>query len=429
MIRIFDCNAVARADILKRSNPATAPETERIAAEILRDVAERGDAAVLDCGQKFDGVRPDALRVTEDETKAAISAAGPEFIRILRGAAENIRLFHERQKGDGFELKRENGIVLGLRVLPLSKVGIYVPGGTASYPSSVLMNAIPAHIAGVKRIVMASPPGENGEIAAAVLAAASVAGVTDVFKMGGAQAIAALAYGTESVPKVDKIVGPGNRFVAAAKRLVFGEVDIDMIAGPSEILVIADSSASPEHVAADMLSQAEHDALAAAVLICDSAGFAENVSREIERQLPLLPRADIARASIDDNGKIIVTPDLCEAIEIANEIAPEHLELCVREPFKYLDDIKNAGSVFLGMYTPEALGDYWAGPNHVLPTLGTARFRGPLSVEDFVKRSSYIYYTKEALREAKGDVAAFAEKEGLHAHARSVTIRFDDHTL
>jgi histidinol dehydrogenase len=426
MIRILDCASCSREEIFFRGQTAATPEVEAAVSEILENVRKSGDAAVKAYLEKFDNVRLENLRVPQAEIDAAYDSCDREFIRILETAAENIRGFHELQLREGFHWAKGNGILVGQRVLPLEKVGIYVPGGTAAYPSSVLMNAIPASIAGVRRIVMATPPGKNGQIAPSILAAAKVAGVTDIFRMGGAQAVAALAYGTETVPKVDKIVGPGNIFVATAKRMVFGLVDIDMIAGPSEILVVADSGANPVHVAADLLSQAEHDKLAAAVLVCDSRALAEAVSEELERQIPLLPRAEIARTSIDNNGKIIVAENIQAGIDIANEIAPEHLELCVEEPMRYLDAVKNAGSVFLGRYTPEALGDYWAGPNHTLPTLGTARFSSPLSVDEFIKRSSYISYSPEALRQAKNDIAAFAEREGLHAHARSVTIRFEE---
>lgn len=425
MIKILDCAKVSREDIFARGMTAASPEVEAAVDAILADVRANGDEAVKAYTERFDGATLQSLRVSENELDEAFASVSEEFKAILTRAAENIRAFHLNQVKSSFVMTKEDGIVLGQRVLPMERVGLYIPGGTASYPSSVLMNAIPAAIAGVKQIIMVSPPGRDGRIAAPVLAAAKIAGVTDIYKMGGAQAVAALAYGTESVPKVDKIVGPGNIFVATAKQKVFGLVDIDMIAGPSEILVLADSTAEPKNVAADLLSQAEHDRMAAAVLVCDSMNFAQAVSDELERQIPLLPRAEIARTSIDNNGKIIVAENLSEGIEIANEIAPEHLELCVDEPFRYLDAIKNAGSVFLGKYAPEALGDYWAGPNHTLPTLGTARFSSPLSVDEFVKRSSFIYYTKDALGKVKDDVAAFAEQEHLQAHARSVTIRFE----
>ncbi|MBE6935553.1 MAG: histidinol dehydrogenase [Ruminococcaceae bacterium] len=426
MMKIFDCKQVNRATIFQRGNLEDTSAVDAAVAAIIADVRERGDAAVLDYTEKFDGVRLSALAVTEDEIEEAYASCEPFFIESLEKAAENIRAFHSRQVRNSFVITGENGTVLGQRVLPIEKAGLYVPGGTASLASSVLMNAIPAKIAGVSRIVLVTPPGRDGKISAGVLAAAKIAGVTDIYKIGGAQAIAALAYGTESVPKVDKIVGPGNIYVSVAKRMVFGMVDIDMIAGPSEILVLADQTANPVHVAADLLSQAEHDRLASSVLVCDSMELAEKVAEEVERQLKLLPREEIARASIEANGKIIVAADLMEGVEIANEIAPEHLEICVDEPFVYLDAIKNAGSVFLGKNAPEALGDYLAGPNHTLPTLGTARFSSPLSVDEFVKRSSFIYYTKDALAKVRDNIVEIAAHEKLDAHARSVTIRFEE---
>jgi len=426
MIKILDCAQVSRQEIFARGMTAASQAVLDGVDAILSDVREKGDAAVLDYTERFDGVRLESLYVTDAEMDEALSSVTPEFLEILEKAAENIRAFHKSQLRSSFVVTKEDGVVLGQRVLPLERVGLYIPGGRASYPSSVLMNAIPAALAGVPHILMVSPPDKSGKIAAPVLAAAHVAGVTEICKMGGAQAVAALAYGTETVPKVDKIVGPGNIFVATAKQKVYGLVDIDMIAGPSEILVLADRSANPVNVAADLLSQAEHDPMAAAVLVCDSMDLARAVAAELEKQISLLPKAEIARASIDHNGKIIVAADLREGIDIANEIAPEHLELCVDEPFRYLDAVKNAGSVFLGKYAPEALGDYWAGPNHTLPTLGTARFSSPLSVDEFVKRSSFIYYTKDALGKVRDDIAAFAEAENLHAHARSVTIRFEE---
>ena len=425
MIRIFNSAQVARADILYRGRSGSTQAVEQAVADILADVQENGDAAVLRYAEKFDGVKLDALRVPQQEIDAAYNAADPEFIRTLTMSAANIEAFHKRQLRQNFVINDTPGVVLGQKVTPIERVGLYVPGGTASYPSSVLMNAIPAKLAGVSDLIMATPPARDGSVAPAILTAAKVAGVTSIYKMGGAQAVGALAYGTQSVPKVDKIVGPGNLFVATAKRRVYGIVDIDMIAGPSEILVLADAAANPAYVAADLLSQAEHDKLATAVLVCDSMALAEAVQAELERQIPLLPRAEIARASIDANGKIIVVQDLAEGIEIANEIAPEHLEVCVDEPFGLLNEIKNAGSIFLGKNVPEALGDYFAGPNHTLPTLGTARFSSPLSVDDFVKRSSFIYYTKEALKKVQERIVDFAEREGLQAHGKSVSIRFE----
>ena len=429
MIRIMDCANTDRTELFNRGRAAATPEIEAAVQEILDDVRQRGDQAVLDCIAKFDGVRLTELKVSEEEIAAAYAAADPQFVADLQQAAENIRAFHSRQVRNNFVITREDGVVLGQRVIPMERAGLYVPGGTASYPSSVLMNAIPAKLAGVDRIIMATPPGKDGKIAPAILTAAKIAGVTDIYKMGGAQAIAAMAYGTESVPKVDKIVGPGNIFVATAKQKVYGLVDIDMIAGPSEILVVADAAANPRHVAADLLSQAEDDRLATAVLVCDSMALAEAVRAELERQLPLLPREEIARTSIENNGKIIVAADLSEGIAIANEIAPEHLELCVEDPFAWLGKVRNAGSVFLGRHAPEALGDYWAGPNHTLPTLGTAKFSSPLSVEEFVKRSSFIYYTEDALENAKDGIMNLARQEGLEAHARSVAVRFEDTML
>ena len=428
MIRIFNSAQVSRADILYRGRSGSTQAVEQAVADILADVQENGDAAVLRYAEKFDGVKLDALRVPQQEIDAAYNAADPEFIRTLTMSAANIEAFHKRQLRQNFVINDTPGVVLGQKVTPIERVGLYVPGGTASYPSSVLMNAIPAKLAGVSDLIMATPPARDGSVAPAILTAAKVAGVTSIYKMGGAQAVGALAYGTQSVPKVDKIVGPGNLFVATAKRRVYGIVDIDMIAGPSEILVLADAAANPAYVAADLLSQAEHDKLATAVLVCDSMALAEAVQAELERQIPLLPRAEIARATIDANGKIIVVQDLAEGIEIANEIAPEHLEVCVDEPFGLLNEIKNAGSIFLGKNVPEALGDYFAGPNHTLPTLGTARFSSPLSVDDFVKKSSFIYYTKEALGRVQARVVDFAEREGLHAHGRSVSIRFEEET-
>ncbi|MBQ8264660.1 MAG: histidinol dehydrogenase [Oscillospiraceae bacterium] len=425
MIKILDFNEISIDDILCRDIQAEEDVSAAVDA-VIADVRTRGDAALLDYTRRFDGADIDSLEVTKEEMDAAMERAGEDFLEVLRSAADNIREFHSRQVHNNFVITKDNGVVLGQRYTPIEKVGICVPGNTAAYPSSVLMDAIPAHIAGVSEIVMVTPPDKDGKIADAVLAAAKLAGVTKVFKMGGAQAVAALAYGTESVPRVEKIVGPGGIFVATAKRKVFGRVAIDMIAGPSEILVLSDGLSDPRYVAADMLSQAEHDVLATAVLVTDSRYLAEAVQREIEKQLALLPREEIARASIENNSKIILTDSLDKAAEAANIIAPEHLELCVEDPFAMMGKIKNAGSIFLGRSTPEAMGDYFAGPNHTLPTSGTARFSSPLSVDDYVKKSSFIYYTPEALREAAPKVAAFAEREGLRAHARSVTIRCED---
>lgn len=394
-------------------------------AEIIANVRKNGDAALYTYAEKFDGVRLSALRVSAEEMAAAVESTDPAFLEILRRAAENIRTFHKKQVRTSFISTEQDGVLCGQRVLPIERVGLYVPGGTAAYPSSVLMNAIPAKIAGCSRIVMVTPPGKNGSVSPAILAAASVAGVDEIYKIGGAQAVAALAYGTESVPQVDKIVGPGNAYVAEAKKQVYGQVAIDMIAGPSEILVVADATCNPAYVAADLLSQAEHDTMASAVLVTDSAPLAAAVAAELERQIPLLARRKIARASIDNNGKIIVAKDLSAAVEIANRLAPEHLEICTDNAFDYLGRIKNAGSVFLGKHCPEALGDYFAGPNHTLPTSGTARFSSPLSVDDFVKKTQYTYFTREALGRVQQAVDTFARAEGLTAHARSVTIRFD----
>lgn len=421
MIPILKVGQVPNSEIFARVTPVV--DVAAIVADILADVKENGDTAVKAYCAKFDKAELTSLEVTPEEIQEAISQVEPEFLDILREAAENIRSFHSRQVRNSFVIADKPGIVLGQKITPIEKVGVYVPGGTAAYPSTVLMDTIPAKIAGCPQLVMVTPPGRDGKVNPAILAAASIAGVNRIFKVGGAQAIAALAYGTESIPKVDKIVGPGNAFVAEAKKQVFGRVSIDMIAGPSEILVIADGKSNPAHVAADLLSQAEHDKLASAVLVTDSEKLALTVQAELERQLPLLPRQEIARASIENNGKIIVAETLMAGIEIANEIAPEHLELQVDDPFSYLDAIQNAGSIFLGRSCPEALGDYFAGPNHTLPTSGTARFSNPLSVDDFVKKSQFSYYTPEALAKAADKIAAFAEKEGLRAHGRSVTIR------
>ena len=426
MIRILRSHEAAREEILSRGEARVPESVERDVREILAAVRAEGDAAVMALNEKFGAPRQTALLATPEEIEEGYAAVDEPLKGVLARAKENIEAFHRRQKREGFIASEREGIVLGQRILPIARAGLYVPGGTASYPSTVLMNAIPAKIAGVPTIVMATPPGPDGKIAPAILAAAKIAGVTTIVKAGGAQAIAALAYGTQSVPRVDKIVGPGNIYVATAKRQVYGQVDIDMIAGPSEILVVADAEANPAHVAADLLSQAEHDRLSSAVLVCDSMGLAEAVAEEIERQLARLPREEIARASIEKNGKIIVADDLREGVAIANELAPEHLELCVRDPFALLGAVKNAGSIFLGRYAPEALGDYFAGPNHTLPTLGTARFASPLSVDDFVKKSSYIYYSREAFAAVKDDVARFARAEGLEAHARSALSRFEE---
>ena len=423
MIKIFTENEVE--EIFKR-NESLSDKFDETVKQIIEDVKERKDKALLDFAVKFDKVRLDSLEVSEKEIEEAESKIDPLVKEAINEAASNIAEFHKRQLDDGFMMEKEDGIVLGQKVVPLEKVGIYVPGGTACYPSTVLMNAIPAKIAGVKNIIMTTPPKQDGTILPEVLYAAKVAGVNKIFKTGGAGAIAALAYGTESIPSVDKITGPGNIYVATAKKFVFGKVAIDMIAGPSEILIVADKGADAAVVAADMLSQAEHDRMASAVLITDDKKLATAVSEEIEKQLCVLSRKDIARCAIDDMSKIIVTDDLSKGIDIANEIAPEHLELMVEQPFELLPYVKNAGSIFLGYNTPEPIGDYFAGPNHTLPTSGTAKFSSPLSALDFVKRSSYIYYTKEALKKAKDKVMAFAESEGLTAHANSIGVRFKD---
>ncbi|MDY6399441.1 MAG: histidinol dehydrogenase [Synergistales bacterium] len=416
MIKIIEAENFSYTHIKENAHDVSAA-----VREIIEDVKNNGDEAVKKYEKKFDGVELNSLEVSQAEKDEALKAVGDDFIKILERAAKNIHEFHSRQVRSGFAFSNKDGVILGQRIIPLERVGLYIPGGTASYPSSVLMNAIPAKIAGCKEIFIATPPKIKNEI----IAAAEVAGANKIFKMGGAQAVAAFAYGTESVPRVDKISGPGNIFVAEAKRQVFGQVSIDMIAGPSEILIIADENNNPAYIAADMLAQAEHDKLASAVLITDSKNFAGSVANEIEAQIKNLIRHDIARASIDTNGKIILVKNFDEAVKISNEIAPEHLELCVENPFEWLTEgkIKNAGSVFLGKHSPEALGDYYAGPNHTLPTMGTARFSSPLSVDDFVKKSQYIFYTQDALKKVSDDIAKFAESEGLTGHANSVLIR------
>ena len=424
MIKILKYGEIDNKDIFARVEPTL--NVSDTVADIIANVRENGDAALFEYCEKFDRAKLSCLAVSEAEIDEAFSSVEPEFIRILERAAKNIRKFHEKQVRNSFIINDENGIVCGQKVIPIDRVGLYVPGGTAAYPSTVLMDSIPAKIAGCREIVMVSPPSANGKINPVILAAAKIAGVDKIFKLGGAQAVAALAYGTESVPKVDKIVGPGNAFVAEAKRQVFGVVSIDMIAGPSEILIVADEKTDPRHAAADLLSQAEHDKLASAVLVTNSEELAVAVQAELEIQIPQLLRAEIARASIDANGKIIVAKDLKTAIDIANEIAPEHLELCVDNPFDYLDSIRHAGSIFMGRNCPEALGDYMAGANHTLPTSGTARFSSPLSVDDFVKKTQYTYYTREALLDVAKDVEYFARKEGLTAHAKSAIIRLED---
>lgn len=424
MIRILKYGEVANSDIFARAVPAV--NVEAIVSEIIANVRERGDAALFEYCKKFDKAELTSLQVSEAEIDEALAQTAPELIEIMKKAAANIRRFHERQVRNSFIINNEDGIVVGQKIIPVDRAGLYVPGGTAAYPSTVLMDAIPAKIAGCREVVIVTPPGADGSINPAILAAASIAGVDRIFKVGGAQAIAALAYGTETVPKVDKIVGPGNAFVAKAKKQVFGRVSIDMIAGPSEILIVADRDTDPRFAAADLLSQAEHDKMASAVLVTDSMELAVAVQKQLEAQIPLLERAEIARASIDNNGKIIVADTLDAAIEIANEIAPEHLELCVDSPFDYLDKIRHAGSIFMGRNCPEALGDYFAGPNHTLPTSGTAKFSSPLSVDDFIKKTQYTYYTRDALSRVAKDVAAFAKAEGLTAHAKSAVIRTEE---
>ncbi len=421
MIKILKYGEVPNSEIFARGTAIT--DVSAVVTEIIEDVKKNGDEALYRYCKKFDKATLSCLEVSEQEKQEAMDKVEERFIGILKKAAENIRAFHEKQVRNSFIINDKPGIVMGQKVIPVDRAGLYVPGGTAAYPSTVLMDSIPAKIAGVKEVCIVTPPMADGKVNPVILAAAVIAGVDRVFKVGGAQAIAALAFGTESIPKVDKIVGPGNAFVAEAKKQVYGTVSIDMIAGPSEILVVADDTCEPSYIAADLLSQAEHDKMASAVLLTDSYSFAQSVSKELEKQIPLLPRSEIARTSIDNNGKIIVAQDLRVAIDIANEIAPEHLELCVDNPFDYLDSIRHAGSIFMGKYCPEALGDYFAGPNHTLPTSGTAKFSSPLSVDDFVKKTQYTYYTKAALEAVADDVAFFAEKEGLTAHAKSATIR------
>ena len=424
MIRILPYETLGKEAVLARTEEA--PDVSAPVSAILAAVKEEGDSALRRYAKEFDGMGDETpLEVSKEEIAAAVSAIDPAFLAILKEAAENIRNFHKHQVRNGFVLSERSGIVLGQKVTPLARVGLYVPGGTACYPSTVLMVSIPAKLAGVRELIMVTP-AKGGIIRPEILAAASVAGVDRIFRIGGAQAVAALAYGTESVPKADKIVGPGNVFVAEAKRQVYGLVDIDMIAGPSEILVIADDTAIPRYVAADLLSQAEHDKNASAVLVTPSEALAKAVQAELEVQLNALPRQEIARASIENNGKIILTGCIEDALMLANEIAPEHLELCVGDPFAMLGEVRNAGSVFLGNYCPEALGDYFAGPNHTLPTSGTAKFSSPLSVDDFVKKTQFSYYTAAALGCVAEKIACFANKEGLDAHGRSVLCRLED---
>lgn len=423
MIKIMKYGEISNSEIFARVEPKV--DVSGTVSQIIDNVRKNGDRALFEYCEKFDGARLERLEVTPEEIRAAVDAVDPEFIRVLKRAAENIRAFHEKQVRSGFIINDKRGVVMGQKIIPVDRAGLYVPGGTAAYPSTVLMDAIPAKLAGVPELVMVTPPGRDGKVSDVILAAAYIAGVDRIFKLGGAQAVAALAYGSESVPRVDKIVGPGNAYVAEAKRQVYGKVSIDMIAGPSEILIVADANSNPVHLAADLLSQAEHDKLASAVLVCDSMSLAEDVRDELERQIPALERAEIARESVDNNGKIIVADDLFAAIDIANEIAPEHLELFVDSPFDYLDAIRHAGSVFMGKSCPEAVGDYLAGPNHTLPTGGTAKFSSPLSVDDFVKKTQYTYLTPNALSDIADDVAYFARREGLTAHAKSAVVRLE----
>ncbi|QAT49743.1 histidinol dehydrogenase [Caproiciproducens sp. NJN-50] len=429
MLKILDGNGDAGRELiaqLKRRGGKSSPEIEQTVAEIVAEVRERGDAAVREYTMKFDGSIPEPLKLGREEMKAAAQGCKPAFLAALDRASANIRDFHERQKQQSWFTTGPDGVMMGQRVRGLRRVGIYVPGGTAAYPSSVLMNAIPAKIAGVGEIVMATPPGKNGKPNPNILAAAYTAGVDRIFQIGGAQAVAALAFGTETVPTVDKIVGPGNIYVATAKKQLYGTVGIDMVAGPSEILILADETANPVFLAADLMSQAEHDVLASAVLLTTSRSVAEKTVAEISRQIQALSRRELIEKSLENYGAVVVCKNMEDAVAFANELAPEHLELCVERPMEYLGRIDNAGSVFLGEYSPEPLGDYFAGPNHVLPTSGTARFCSPLSVDSFVKKSSFLYYTPKALNSAKSDIITLARTEGLTAHANSIEVRDSD---
>lgn len=424
MIKILKYGVDTDKDIFTRFTPQYG--VEDIVAEIIANVRDNGDKALFEYNEKFDHAVIDELRVSDEEIQEALGKVTPEFIEILKTAANNIRKYHEKQVRGSYIISEDDGIVLGMKVTPIEKAGLYVPGGTAPYPSTVLMDAMPAKIAGCKEVVMVTPPGADGKVNAGILAAAYVAGVDTIYKVGGAQAIAALAYGTETVPKVEKIVGPGNAFVTEAKKQVNGLVSIDAIAGPSEVIMVADGNTNPRFAAADLLAQAEHDKLSTAILLTDSEELAYAVQAELDRQLAVLERREIAEASIEKNGKIIITDSIETAVMIANEIAPEHLEICLDNPFDYLDKIKNAGSIFLGRYSPEPLGDYYGGTNHTLPTGGTAKFGSPLGVDDFVKKSQFTYYTREAFRKVKDDIATFAYQEGLTGHAKSCLIRFED---
>ena len=421
-MRIFSTQKDTIETIVARKQSET-KDVSTVVAQIIASVQQQGDQALFQLIEEIDQVSLTSLTVSLEEVETAVQAVSPELLEVMEQAKENILAFHQKQVQQGFVLTKENGVVMGQRVLPLAKVGVYVPGGTAAYPSTVLMDVLPAKIAGVKKIVMITPTDSQGKVPAAILAAASVAGVDEIYKVGGAHGVAALAYGTETIPKVDKIVGPGNIYVATAKKMVYGEVDIDMIAGPSDVLIIADASANPRWLAADLLAQAEHDILAQAILVTTEAALIEEVQVELDLQLKELPRKDIAAAALESSGKLILVKDLTEALTIANQIAPEHLELAVADPFALLGQVENAGSVFLGHHTPEVLGDYFAGPNHTLPTEGTARFYSPLSVDDFIKKSSYLYYPEAAMKAAGPAVALFAETEELIGHARSINVR------
>ena len=423
MIRTFQYGEVPNETLFIRS--PLFQDVSAVVEEIVADVRAHGDEALFRLTEKFDRAKLGSLLVSDEEIETAWKAVSEEYKAVLQLAYDNIAEYHRQQIRPGFSITRPNGVVLGQKVTPIARVGLYVPNGTAAYPSSLLMNCVPAKLAGCGMLVIVTPPGPDGSVDPAILAAAKIAGVDRIFKIGGAQAVAALAYGTETVPAVDKIVGPGNAYVAEAKQQVFGKVAIDTIAGPSEVLIVADDTNDPAVLAADMLAQAEHDVMATSVLVTDSQSLAAAVAQELETQLPLLPREEIARASIDNNGKIVVCRDLADAFDCANEIAPEHLEIAVDDPFAWLGRVENAGSIFLGKHAPEALGDYLAGPNHTLPTTGTAKFGSPLSVDDFVKKSQYTYYSKAALRDVKDAIMLFAEEEGLRGHARSVEIRFE----
>ena len=427
MIRIAKADGVSERELINQPKARSGEIDRKVTSavtDILNNVKQNGDDAVREYTLKFDGHMPSKFEISREEIDSSPDKCDRDFILALYKAADNIRDFHARQKQQSWLEPKQNGVILGQRIRGLKRVGVYVPGGTAAYPSSVLMNVIPAKIAGVKEIVMVTPPQKDGTANPDILAAAKIAGVDRVFLMGGAQAVAALAYGTQSVPKVDKIVGPGNIFVATAKKLLYGTVDIDMIAGPSEILIVADKSANPKFLAADLMSQAEHDKMASAILLTTSEETANETAKELSRQMQTLERRDIIEQSLNDFGAIIVCKDISEAVDFANELAPEHLELAVDNPMEYIGRVDNAGSVFLGHYSPEPLGDYFAGPNHVLPTSGTARFFSPLSVDSFIKKSSFIYYTEPALSEAKDDIIKLAETEGLTAHANSIKVRF-----